>query len=144
MCIRDRYSIGTKSGNIHAGISNIIPETTEKKLELKIKNFNKYNLPRFSLELWSKATEESESVEGKETYNYKYLIDAKFKEKLPQGISNAMYLVLWITFSSFIGAILLVVWNDWINDIIDWIYGCLLYTSPSPRDLSTSRMPSSA
>ena len=25
-----------------------------------------------------------------------------------------------------------------------WFYGCLLYTSPSPRDLSTSRMPSSA
>ena len=27
---------------------------------------------------------------------------------------------------------------------IDLIYSCLLYTSPSPRDLSTSRMPSSA
>ena len=27
---------------------------------------------------------------------------------------------------------------------IDEFYGCLLYTSPSPRDLSTSRMPSSA
>ena len=26
----------------------------------------------------------------------------------------------------------------------DRFYGCLLYTSPSPRDLSTSRMPSSA
>ena len=25
-----------------------------------------------------------------------------------------------------------------------WHRGCLLYTSPSPRDLSTSRMPSSA
>ena len=25
-----------------------------------------------------------------------------------------------------------------------WHWGCLLYTSPSPRDLSTSRMPSSA
>ena len=25
-----------------------------------------------------------------------------------------------------------------------WSYLCLLYTSPSPRDLSTSRMPSSA
>ena len=25
-----------------------------------------------------------------------------------------------------------------------WDYCCLLYTSPSPRDLSTSRMPSSA
>ena len=24
------------------------------------------------------------------------------------------------------------------------VFGCLLYTSPSPRDLSTSRMPSSA
>ena len=47
----------------------------------------------------------------------------------------------------------------WINDadfmrLYDWpvikshkiciIYPCLLYTSPSPRDLSTSRMPSSA
>ena len=25
-----------------------------------------------------------------------------------------------------------------------WQWACLLYTSPSPRDLSTSRMPSSA
>ena len=28
--------------------------------------------------------------------------------------------------------------------LIGLLYGCLLYTSPSPRDLSTSRMPSSA
>ena len=27
---------------------------------------------------------------------------------------------------------------------LDDVYSCLLYTSPSPRDLSTSRMPSSA
>ena len=27
---------------------------------------------------------------------------------------------------------------------LNGILGCLLYTSPSPRDLSTSRMPSSA
>ena len=25
-----------------------------------------------------------------------------------------------------------------------WYWNCLLYTSPSPRDLSTARMPSSA
>ena len=32
-----------------------------------------------------------------------------------------------------------------VNDQVDAIlYTCLLYTSPSPRDLSTSRMPSSA
>ena len=29
------------------------------------------------------------------------------------------------------------------NDLFIAIKGCLLYTSPSPRDLSTSRMPSS-
>ena len=29
-------------------------------------------------------------------------------------------------------------------DLIRQTYACLLYTSPSPRDLSTSRMPSSA
>ena len=31
---------------------------------------------------------------------------------------------------------------DGSNDYL--LYSCLLYTSPSPRDLSTSRMPSSA
>ena len=31
-----------------------------------------------------------------------------------------------------------------ISSRIEWIGNCLLYTSPSPRDLSTSRMPSSA
>ena len=36
------------------------------------------------------------------------------------------------------GALIMVV------PFIDMFLGCLLYTSPSPRDLSTSRMPSSA
>ena len=34
--------------------------------------------------------------------------------------------------------------RDTITDEKDWYATCLLYTSPSPRDLSTSRMPSSA
>ena len=37
---------------------------------------------------------------------------------------------------------------DWVDAVPEEnqpaAYGCLLYTSPSPRDLSTSRMPSSA
>ena len=32
----------------------------------------------------------------------------------------------------------------WLGDGLLTAEGCLLYTSPSPRDLSTSRMPSSA
>ena len=32
-----------------------------------------------------------------------------------------------------------------LNNVVEeYLYSCLLYTSPSPRDLSTSRMPSSA
>ena len=42
------------------------------------------------------------------------------------------------------------IWQNYLWDAEDLIYQkehgyrCLLYTSPSPRDLSTSRMPSSA
>ena len=38
-------------------------------------------------------------------------------------------------------------WEGWIviaHELAHHFNGCLLYTSPSPRDLSTSRMPSSA
>ena len=31
-----------------------------------------------------------------------------------------------------------------LNGLLEYIYGCLLYTSPSPRDKRQSRMPSSA
>ena len=34
--------------------------------------------------------------------------------------------------------------GDTLTEDLDLSYSCLLYTSPSPRDLSTSRMPSSA
>ena len=34
--------------------------------------------------------------------------------------------------------------DELMHHNLDRITGCLLYTSPSPRDLSTSRMPSSA
>ena len=34
--------------------------------------------------------------------------------------------------------------DNFESHILDTINTCLLYTSPSPRDLSTSRMPSSA
>ena len=37
--------------------------------------------------------------------------------------------------------------DDWNGDQVEHFFVftyCLLYTSPSPRDLSTSRMPSSA
>ena len=35
-------------------------------------------------------------------------------------------------------------WPTMPAETMEMFFGCLLYTSPSPRDLSTSRMPSSA
>ena len=35
-------------------------------------------------------------------------------------------------------------WDSIVKELNEMAYSCLLYTSPSPRDLSTSRMPSSA
>ena len=43
------------------------------------------------------------------------------------------------TLAGFIPAI-----ADIIKEVPKGLHTCLLYTSPSPRDLSTSRMPSSA
>ena len=44
-----------------------------------------------------------------------------------------------------IGALVLKETSSWrAVTVVAVIHGCLLYTSPSPRDLSTSRMPSSA
>ena len=34
--------------------------------------------------------------------------------------------------------------SHWGEEEDDWVYDCLLYTSPSPRDGLLSRMPSSA
>ena len=41
-------------------------------------------------------------------------------------------------------AVLVYFRDDLVQLLKDWFKSCLLYTSPSPRDLSTSRMPSSA
>ena len=63
-------------------------------------------------------------------------------------ISNQQMMILGLSLIAFI------VVNSWISghgDVevqrtlsADNLYNCLLYTSPSPRDISGSRMPSSA
>ena len=53
----------------------------------------------------------------------------------PAGIlSDTLDNVIYTTFPIF----------QWFSQPCNGCYTCLLYTSPSPRDLSTSRMPSSA
>src|SRR5678810_516616 len=53
-----------------------------------------------------------------------------------KGMIDLQVVTSTVIFGGLAGAI---VW-----DLITWYIGCLLYTSPSPRDRQKSRMPSSA
>ena len=54
---------------------------------------------------------------------------------------NPVHSVLWLILSFLSSAGLFVMLGA---EFVAMLLICLLYTSPSPRDLSTSRMPSSA
>ena len=56
----------------------------------------------------------------------------------------ASLVILWPVTDHVIGFTNEYTINDKTFNGMDLYYCCLLYTSPSPRDLSTSRMPSSA
>ena len=88
--------------------------------------------------------------------------DIKVNKKLPSYLERAGsggLLVGFIYVVAFMSILLLGIWQTFesennkstltsiderISLIEEQINICLLYTSPSPRDLSTSRMPSSA
>ena len=70
------------------------------------------------------------------------------------AVVNAPLENVWNTWSDLDSMSL---WMSWIEsvktvdeetntlpDLTEWTLDCLLYTSPSPRDISGSRMPSSA
>ena len=68
----------------------------------------------------------------------------------PWALLAWMFLTIGISMGSY-WAYYELGWGGWWfwdpvenASFMPWLAGCLLYTSPSPRDLSTSRMPSSA
>ena len=71
------------------------------------------------------------------------LIRALFDENTAEGqlldAANAGYIEIFAKSKSWNAVLWLI-----MNTIVEDGKACLLYTSPSPRDLSTSRMPSSA
>ena len=64
------------------------------------------------------------------TYKYGFVTDIE-TEKAPKGLNEDII--------AFISAK-----KDEPEWMLEWRLNCLLYTSPSPRDRSLSRMPSSA
>ena len=74
---------------------------------------------------------------GFETQGHEVLVhDTKLNTKIENVLEAPLLYVCVPTPSSKDGSC--------NTDIVESVLGCLLYTSPSPRDLSTSRMPSSA
>ena len=65
--------------------------------------------------------------------------DPKELEVFLDGVMNAHFETYHLA-----GAVIAVVKDGELFFTKGYGYSCLLYTSPSPRDLSTSRMPSSA
>ena len=65
---------------------------------------------------------------------------------------NAYEVTVWEDIAGTVSEVHFINPHSWLylnvtdenGEIATWSLDCLLYTSPSPRDLSTSRMPSSA
>ena len=66
------------------------------------------------------------------------------KEYLDKGLAKIEFRHFPLDIAAFNASKIAQCKNDGGTEILDSLYACLLYTSPSPRDLSTSRMPSSA
>ena len=79
--------------------------------------------------------------------SYKYSVHVIFIVFSVSLQSHAMGAQIWEPFSIFVKTerkFLIYPICKMENKTFELLYTCLLYTSPSPRDLSTSRMPSSA
>ena len=59
-------------------------------------------------------------------------------------MSRMPVLVMLVTVVMFGMPVVVMLVGVIVIEVLVFLLGCLLYTSPSPRDLSTSRMPSSA
>ena len=78
----------------------------------------------------------SNNFKNRDKYSMKNLVIADFSSTINNFKLNKLYttVMIGVTFASFI----------FLTYGLSSSITCLLYTSPSPRDLSTSRMPSSA
>ena len=87
-----------------------------------------------------------------ETHKVQFGILNTLQKKPPEGLNNKPPILLvhgawhgaWCWEDTYLDYFSEVGHETWAMDLRGHGGSCLLYTSPSPRDLSTSRMPSSA
>ena len=153
MCIRDRLSTQwfLKMDNISSSCLKeldskkpfFIPQRWEKVYKDWLDNINDWCISRqlwwgHQIPAWYVLKQAEDSIDQ----NTPYIVARNEKEALSKATkefgSNLQLIrdkdVLDTWFSSGL----------WPFSTLGWPNICLLYTSPSPRDLSTSRMPSSA
>ena len=67
------------------------------------------------------------------------VMDKHFQQELHLTLAQSA----WVQFAHYLGYFLMAMPAGWLASKLGY-KGCLLYTSPSPRDRTRSRMPSSA
>eukprot|EP00831_Metopus_contortus_P015459 TRINITY_DN16422_c0_g1_i4.p2 TRINITY_DN16422_c0_g1~~TRINITY_DN16422_c0_g1_i4.p2 ORF type:complete len:155 (-),score=44.50 TRINITY_DN16422_c0_g1_i4:107-571(-) len=154
MCIRDRLRDAQenqqkmKEEKYQKDIIDKLPKRSERKLK-KQKEFEKMQELILHHHGFESAVQKSDNIDLDKYEDYyhttkKYYIPDKKKNgskehgKIIESHAKALKIKRSRSKSKEKKAE-----NFW-NNLEDQFYLCLLYTSPSPRDLSTSRMPSSA
>ena len=155
MCIRDRSTTRTASG------MSMLMGAAALSIKTVIKNIDDYLLKPLgeSLFYWNmQFNDDVPIIKGDLEIKAQGTSSLMQKEVRSQRLMTFMQtasnpalapFVRWHTCLTEIAKSLDIDPDQLINDpekaaIYAQIMGCLLYTSPSPRDLSTSRMPSSA
>ena len=107
----------------------------QKKLLLSSRDTRKYNsliTASFAEALQGLKTSKALVREEANLGEFKELSTRMYRSSMQNALQSAVYIPIVLTIGSVAAGIAL------------WRGGCLLYTSPSPRDQRGSRMPSSA
>ena len=150
MCIRDSVPTGARKHiaeelhRAHSGLTKMMKTATQHYYWPNMRNILENVLTRCNECQEARAQQPRPTIEPAPPSQA-----AAPMNELGSDIYDALgkiWLVLADKYSGY-------VWNALIKDkctatvvkqLTLWFNDCLLYTSPSPRDLSTSRMPSSA
>ena len=129
---KDDFGVWLRDSNTYVNIGEVLPDLT--LLDVKIFEFDAQNRLRFL-----SVAEQGQFNQG----DRRWLLNG-LKRTMINAQSSQADEVTAAYWSTTVSPQILAVFKIQPDQLPIWQLSCLLYTSPSPRDLSTSRMPSSA
>ena len=111
--------------------------------------FLSFRLPK-SMAVRSRGSRSATRLQEENSLTDHKVGHAKIKSKRPIKRVLAMLLIVLVVFVLYSTPAVLVRYSEWLQKALVFVHHvrtpfyCLLYTSPSPRDATLSRMPSSA